>query len=94
MRVFVTGASGAIGSRLVPQLIGAGHDVIGTHNAPSSAVLLQRLGATPVRLDLLDAAAVRTSVLEHEPDAIVHEAVYSLLAEAERAREPALDLAA
>jgi nucleoside-diphosphate-sugar epimerase len=74
MRVFVTGASGAIGRRLVPQLIGAGHDVIGTHNAPSSAELLQRLGATPVRLDLLDAGAVRTAVLEHEPEAIVHEA--------------------
>lgn len=74
MRVFVTGASGAIGSRLVPQLIDAGHDVIGAHNAPSSAELLRRSGATPVRLDLLDADAVRTAVLEHEPEAILHEA--------------------
>ena len=74
MRVFVTGASGAIGRRLVSQLIDTGHDVIGTHNAPSSAELLRTLGATPLRLDLLDAAAVRTAVLEHEPEAIVHEA--------------------
>jgi nucleoside-diphosphate-sugar epimerase len=59
MRVFVAGASGALGSRLVPQLIDAGHDVIGTHNSPSSAELLRRLGAEPVMLDLLDAGAVR-----------------------------------
>ena len=74
MRVFVTGASGAIGRRLVPQLIGAGHEVIGTHNSPSSAELLRKLGARPVRLDLLDAAAVRKAVLESEAEAIVHEA--------------------
>jgi nucleoside-diphosphate-sugar epimerase len=74
MRVFVAGASGAIGSRLVAQLIDAGHDVIGTHNSPSSAELLRALGAKPVRLDLLDAGAVRTAVLENEPEAIVHEA--------------------
>src|SRR5215218_7995777 len=59
MRVFVAGASGAIGSRLVPQLIDAGHDVIGTHNSPASAELLRTLGAKPVRVDLLDARAVR-----------------------------------
>jgi len=74
MRVFVAGASGAIGSRLVPQLIEAGHEVIGTHKSPGSADPLRTLGATPVRLDLLDAGAVRRAVLEHEPDAIVHEA--------------------
>jgi len=74
MRVFVTGASGAIGRRLVPRLIDAGHDVIGAHHGPSSAELLRRLGATPVRLDLLDADAVGAAVLEHEPAAIVHEA--------------------
>ena len=74
MRVFVTGASGAIGSRIVPQLIDAGHEVIGTHNSPASAELLRTLGAKPVRLDLLDARAVRKAVLESRPDAIVHEA--------------------
>jgi 2-alkyl-3-oxoalkanoate reductase len=74
MRVFVAGASGALGSRLVPQLIDAGHDVIGTHSSPASAELLLRLGAKPVMLDLLDANAVRKAVLEAEPEAIVHEA--------------------
>jgi nucleoside-diphosphate-sugar epimerase len=74
MRVFVTGASGAIGRRLVPQLIDAGHDVIGAHHSASSAQPLRTVGAEPVRLDLLDAGAVRRTVLEHEPDAIVHQA--------------------
>jgi nucleoside-diphosphate-sugar epimerase len=74
MRVFVAGASGALGSRLVPQLIDAGYEVIGTHNSPASAKLLRTLGAEPVMLDLLDAGAVREAVLENEPEAIVHEA--------------------
>lgn len=74
MRVFVTGASGALGSRLVPQLIDAGHEVIGTHNSPASGELLHVLGAEPVRLDLLDARAVRRAVLDSSPDAIVHQA--------------------
>jgi 2-alkyl-3-oxoalkanoate reductase len=74
MRIFVTGASGAIGSRIVPRLIDAGHDVIGAHNSPASADLLQTLGAKPTRLDLLDPRAVRQTVLENEPDAIIHEA--------------------
>jgi nucleoside-diphosphate-sugar epimerase len=74
MRVFVVGASGAIGRRLVPQLLDAGHEVIGAYNSPPSATVLQGLGAKPVKLDLLDARAVREVVLENEPDAIVHEA--------------------
>ncbi|MGH3032499.1 MAG: NAD-dependent epimerase/dehydratase family protein [Gaiellaceae bacterium] len=74
MRVFVAGASGALGSRLVPQLIEAGHQVVGSHHSPASAELLRALGATPVRVDLLDAQAVRTAVLESEPEAIVHQA--------------------
>ena len=74
MRVFVAGASGALGSRLVPQLIDAGHDVIGTHHSPSSAKTLRTLGAKPVMLDVLDADAVRKAVLEGEPEAIVHQA--------------------
>jgi nucleoside-diphosphate-sugar epimerase len=74
MKVFVAGASGAIGSRLVPQLIEAGHEVIGTHNSPASADLLRTLGAKPVLLDLLDAGAVRKAVRDASPEAIVHQA--------------------
>jgi 2-alkyl-3-oxoalkanoate reductase len=74
MRVFVAGASGALGSRLVPQLIDAGHEVIGSYNSPANGQLLQVLGTEPVRVDLLDARAVRTAVLDSNPDAIVHQA--------------------
>ena len=74
MRVFVGGASGAIGTRLVPQLIEAGHDVTGTFRSPGGAERLRALGAKPVALDLLDARAVRKAVLASEPEAIVHEA--------------------
>jgi 2-alkyl-3-oxoalkanoate reductase len=74
MRVFVAGASGAIGIRLVPQLIDAGHEVIGTHHSLSNAERLRALGAKPAALDLLDPRAVSTAVLEAEPDAIVHQA--------------------
>ena len=74
MRVFVAGASGALGSRLVSQLIDAGHDVCGTHNSTASAERVRQLGATPVALDILDACAVRRAVLAIQPDAIVHQA--------------------
>jgi 2-alkyl-3-oxoalkanoate reductase len=74
VRVFVAGASGAIGSRLVPQLIAAGHEVIGTYHSPAHTEHVRALGAQPVALDLLDARAVRTAVLEREPEAIVHQA--------------------
>src|SRR5215211_5792305 len=59
MRVFVVGASGAIGTRLVPQLIDRGHEVIGTSRSPESAKRVRALGARPVLLDLLDPDAVR-----------------------------------
>src|SRR6188768_1077839 len=74
MRVLVTGASGAIGSRLVPQLIDAGHEVIGAHNSPAGAKRLLQLGGTPVKVDMLDAGDVKKVVLDHSPEAIVHEA--------------------
>jgi nucleoside-diphosphate-sugar epimerase len=74
VRVFVAGASGALGGRLVPQLIDAGHEVVGSHNSPSSAERLRALGAKPVMVDMLDARAVRKAVLENAPEAIVHQA--------------------
>ncbi len=74
MRVFVAGASGAIGTRLVPQLVERGHEVVGTHHSPGNAERVRALGATPVTLDLLDARAVRHAVLEAQPDAIIHQA--------------------
>ena len=74
MRVFVAGASGAIGTRLVPQLIDRGHEVIGTFKSPAHAERVRALGAEPVALDLLDARAVRQAVLETRPEAIIHQA--------------------
>ena len=74
MRVFVAGASGAIGSRLVPQLIERGHEVIGTHKSLGGAERLRTIGAEPVQLDLLDRLAVIEAVIARRPDAIVHQA--------------------
>jgi 2-alkyl-3-oxoalkanoate reductase len=74
MRVLVVGASGAIGTRLVPQLIDAGHEVIGTSRSTDKAEQLRSLGAEPVVLDALDARAVREAVAAAEPDAIVYQA--------------------
>ena len=59
MRVFVAGATGAIGVRLVPQLVASGHEVIGSTRRPEKAGQLRAQGAEPVVLDLLDARAVR-----------------------------------
>jgi nucleoside-diphosphate-sugar epimerase len=74
MRVFVTGATGAIGTRLVPQLIERGHEVIGATRSAGKADRLRALGAEPVVLDVLDAAAVMEAVTAARPDAIVHQA--------------------
>jgi nucleoside-diphosphate-sugar epimerase len=75
MRVFVAGASGAIGTHLVPQLIARGHEVTGTFtSSPEKAERVRGLGAEAVALDLLDAAAVGEAVLAAKPDAIIHQA--------------------
>jgi 2-alkyl-3-oxoalkanoate reductase len=74
MRVFVAGASGAIGSRLVPQLVERGHDVVGSSRSREKSDRLTALGAEPVVLDLLDPDAGRKTVTQVRPDAIIHEA--------------------
>ena len=73
MRVFVAGATGAIGQRLVPLLIDAGHEVIGTTRTPSKTDGLRLDGAAPVVLDGRDGEAVRRAVLDAEPEVVVHQ---------------------
>lgn len=73
MRVFVAGAAGAIGMRLVPLLIAHGHKVTATTRSAGKADRLRSLGANPIVVDGLDAAAVGEAVARAEPDAIVHQ---------------------
>jgi nucleoside-diphosphate-sugar epimerase len=73
MRVFLAGATGAIGRRLVPRLVDRGHDVIATTTTPDKLELLGELGAEPVVVDGLDAAAVGEAVARAEPHAVIHQ---------------------
>jgi 2-alkyl-3-oxoalkanoate reductase len=73
MRVFVAGASGAIGRPLVPRLIAAGHDVTGTTRSEASAEELRAAGATPAVVDALDAESLREAVERAAPEVVVHE---------------------
>ena len=73
MRVFLAGATGAVGRPLIRQLIAAGHHVTATTRSESKRDQLWTLGADPVVVDALDAAAVGEAVAKAEPDAIVHQ---------------------
>jgi nucleoside-diphosphate-sugar epimerase len=73
MRIFVAGATGAIGRPLVEQLVARGHEVTATTRSSRKADLLRRLGAEPAIVDGLDALAVAEAVARAEPDAIIHQ---------------------
>jgi nucleoside-diphosphate-sugar epimerase len=73
MRVFVTGATGAIGKRLVPQLVGRGHQVTATTRTPNKVDELRAHGVEAVEVDGLDGVAVGEAVARAEPDAIIHQ---------------------
>jgi nucleoside-diphosphate-sugar epimerase len=73
MKVFLAGASGALGRRLIPQLIEHGHSVVGTTRTEAKAATLFDLGAKPVVLDALDRDAVIKAVVDAQPDAIIHQ---------------------
>src|ERR1051325_6615159 len=73
MRVFVAGATGAIGKQLVPRLIAAGHVVVGMTRSESKRTLLREMGAEPVVADALDRDQVAEAVTHARPDVIVHE---------------------
>ena len=73
MRVFVAGATGVVGRQLVPQLVEAGHSVVGSTRSSGKAGWLEDAGATPAVLDPLDRAQVTAAVTRAEPDAVIHE---------------------
>ena len=73
MKVFVAGATGAIGRELVPRLVAAGHEVHGMTRTAEKRGLLEGLGAAPVVADALDAEQVAAAVAAAQPDVIVHQ---------------------
>jgi 2-alkyl-3-oxoalkanoate reductase len=73
MRIFFAGATGAMGRRLVPQLVARGHQVTATTRTHGKVEMLRGLGADPVVVDGLDAVAVGEAVARAEPDAIIHQ---------------------
>ncbi|MBV9414789.1 MAG: NAD(P)-dependent oxidoreductase [Solirubrobacterales bacterium] len=73
MRVFVAGATGVMGRQLVPQLLAAGHKVIGMTRTEAKRAALWDLGAQPVVADALDPDQVAAAVAEAQPDVIVHQ---------------------
>jgi nucleoside-diphosphate-sugar epimerase len=73
VRIFVAGASGVIGVRLVPLLVAAGHTVAGMTRSPDKAAALRDLGASPVVCDVYDADALREAVEAFGPDMVMHQ---------------------
>lgn len=73
MRIFVAGATGAVGRSLVPALISAGHSVAGLTRTAAKVGTIKRMGAEPVVADALDATAIRTAVVSVRPDIIIDE---------------------
>jgi nucleoside-diphosphate-sugar epimerase len=73
MKVFVAGATGAIGRRLVPLLVSRGHEVVGMTRSTAKRQMLRDMGAEPVFADGLDRAAVMAAVARAEPEVVIHQ---------------------
>jgi nucleoside-diphosphate-sugar epimerase len=73
MRVFVAGATGALGKQLVPLLVEQGHDVTGMTRTPAKADQIRSMGARAAIADALDPEAVAQVVAETEPEAVIHQ---------------------
>ena len=73
MRIFLAGATGAVGRRLLPMLVGAGHDVVGTTRSPRRARAVEAAGAEAVVLNALDRDAVLSAVAAAKPDVVIHQ---------------------
>src|SRR5262245_28685045 len=73
MRIFLAGAAGAIGRRLVPLLLRAGHEVTGTTRSAAKANELAQAGVTPVVLDVFDAQQVSAAMCAARPEVVIHQ---------------------
>ncbi len=73
MKIFLAGATGAIGQRLLPLLINDGHEVFASTRSSAKLGGLQQQGAHPLLVDVLDAASTRRAVAAVKPDAVIHE---------------------
>jgi len=73
VRVFLAGASGAIGRQLVPLLVAAGHAVAGTTRSEAKVEMLRELGAEPVVIDVYDAERLREVVVAFAPELVMHQ---------------------
>jgi nucleoside-diphosphate-sugar epimerase len=71
--IFLAGAAGAIGARLVPLLRGAGYAVVGTTRSPARAAALAAAGVTPIIVDVFDAAALARAVAQARPEIAIHQ---------------------
>jgi nucleoside-diphosphate-sugar epimerase len=72
-RIFLAGAAGVIGRRLTPLLVANGHSVWGATRSPNNCEFLRKLGARPVVVDVFDAAALATAVVDAKPEIVIHQ---------------------
>ena len=73
MKIFLAGATGAIGKRLVPLLLKAGHRVTGATRSGAKGEALRAAGVEPAVVDVFDVQALSAAVLEAHPDIIIHQ---------------------
>src|SRR5215211_2616850 len=73
LKVFLAGATGAIGKRLVPKLVDAGHTVVGTTRSAAKRDSMEQVGAKPILLDALDKKAVISAIRSEKPEVVVNE---------------------
>jgi hypothetical protein len=73
VRIFLAGASSAIGVRLLPLLVAAGREVAGMTRSPGKGAQLRALEAAPVLCDVYDADALREAVARYQPEAVMHQ---------------------
>jgi uncharacterized protein YbjT (DUF2867 family) len=73
MRIFLAGASGVIGIRLLPLLVADGHEVAALTRSPQKVDELRAIGAEPVVCDVFDRAALTAAVVRFVPDMVMHQ---------------------